>query len=210
MHLPYRLHASKRAAGTGSRRRYSEPMTAGTNSTALTVRRRRRIGAAAIDAATALLALAAGLLVAAAWLLLRTDFGRTDVGEGDGVAAASLVGATMPAWAAWLALRVRRDGATVGQRRAGLTVVPRSQARGWPPQLRFAIHPLALPLWGWLALTALLSGVPWLWLLPVLMSAVIALAGVVSFALLLLWPQRRAIHDLVAGTTLVPALREEG
>ena len=168
------------------------------------ISRRRRLAAAAIDATGALLTVAAGIVVAAGWLLLRSDLGGTDVGDGDAVAAASLVGATLPAWAAWLSLRVRRDGSTPGQRRAGLLVARGAAMTPWLRQLRLAIHPLALPLWGWLALTALLSGLPWLWLPPLVAGVAVALAGLVSFALLLARPDLRAVHDLIARTELAP------
>ena len=138
-------------------------------------------------------------------LLLRTDLGRTDVGDGDAVAAVSLVTAAAPAWAAWMAARVRRDGVTPGQRRAGLRVSRRGGERpagAWRRQLRLAVHPLALPLWGWLTLTALLSGVPRLWLPPAFIATAVAFAGLLSFVLLLAEPQRRALHDRIARTRL--------
>ena len=143
-------------------------------------------------------------MVATVWLLLRTGFGRADVGGGDAVAALSVVGATLPAWAAWLALTVRRDGCTPGQRRARLFVELAAAAATtpWRRQVRLAAHPLALPLWGWLTLTALLSGLPWLWLPVAAGGMAVALAGLLSFALLLARPELSAIHDLLARTRL--------
>jgi hypothetical protein len=69
--------------------------------------------------------------------------------------------------------------------------------------LRLATHPLALPLWGWLTLTALHSGLPWLWLPSAAVVIAVALAGLLSFALLLARPELSAIHDLIARTRLV-------
>ena len=174
------------------------------------VSRRRRLRAAAIDAATVLPPFVGAAIVTTGWLLLRTDLGRTDVGEGDAVAAVSLVAAAAPAWSLWLAARVRRDGATAGQRLAGLRVSRRADGGpngAWRRQLRLAVHPLALPLWGWLTLTALLSGVPRLWLPPAFIAAAVAFAGLLSFVLLLAEPQRRALHDRVARTQLVAPRR---
>jgi hypothetical protein len=168
----------------------------------LLIGRRRRLAAATIDAAGALAAIAVGAAVATAWLMLRTGFGRADVDGGDAIAAVSFVGATIPAWAAWLALRVRRDGCTPGQRRARMFVEPLPGAMSWRRQLRLAAHPLTLPVWGWLTLTALLSGVPWLWLPVAAGGMVVALAGVLSFALLLVRPELNAMHDLLARTRL--------
>ncbi|MSQ41839.1 MAG: hypothetical protein EXR65_02230 [Dehalococcoidia bacterium] len=165
------------------------------------VTRRRRLLAPAIDAAIGLLALTAGLVVAAVWLLWRTDAGRLDARTGDAVAAAAAIGATIPTWAAWLALRTVRDRATPGQRLAGLVVVERRRGHR-AALLRLAVHPLAMPFWGWLALTALQSGVPWLWLPPALLAAAVAAGGAISLAGLLAAPRRPAIHDLLARTTL--------
>lgn len=172
------------------------------------VSRRRRLGAAAIDAASVLGSMAGGAALAFAWLLLRTSLGRSDAGSADGVLAASLAGATIPAWSAFIALRVRRDGATPGQRRTGLAVEPLPGARRGARHLRLALHPVMLPLWGWLTLTALLGGLPWLFLLPVLAAAAVVLAGTVSFAMLLASPHARAVHDRLAQTALVPSARQ--
>ena len=167
--------------------------------------RRRRLAAASIDALGAMLAVAAGTAVAVAWLMSRTDLGRTDASSGDAVAAASLIGAALPAWAAWTALRVKREGATAGQRMAGLAVSTDARMGSWLPVLRLAVHPLALPLWGWFAITALLSGLPWVWAPPAIAGLAVAVAGLASFALLLVRPGARAIHDRVARTALTAA-----
>lgn len=169
----------------------------------VSIGRRRRLTAAAIDATGALAAVAAGLVLAAAGLLLRTDLGRSDAGSGDAIAAVSIVGATLPAWAAWLALKVGRDGCTPGQRRTRLLVAPGAARTPWRLQLRLAAHPLALPVWGWFTLTALLSGLPWLWLPSAAVGMAVALAGMASLALLLARPELSAIHDLIARTRLL-------
>ena len=171
--------------------------------------RRRRLAAVSIDALGAMLAVAAGTAVAAGWLMLRTGLGCTDPNSGEAVSAASLIGAALPAWAAWTALRVKREGATPGQRVAGLAVCADGRMRSWLPVLRLAIHPLALPLWGWFAITALLSGLPWVWAPPAIAGGAVAVAGLASFALLLVRPRARPIHDRVARTALTAATDAE-
>ena len=167
--------------------------------------RGRRLTAFAVDCGSGLLALLAGVLLAAVWLLLRSGLGLIDAPEGDAVVAAAVAGATAPAWAAWLFARSRRRGATFGEGVAGLGVAER-EGHGRPSgrrrSLRLALHPLSLPLWGWLALTALLSGLPWAWAPPLLVVALVALGGVGSLALLLVRPSAPALHDRVAGTRL--------
>lgn len=169
-----------------------------------TLGRRRRLVASAIDAATGLLALAFGVVLSVAWLLPRTDRGREDVASGDAMIAAALIAATLPAWAAWTVLSVRRHAATPGQRRVRLRVAPVEGARAYTRYVRLAVHPLALPLWGWLTLSALLSGLSWLPLLPIVGGGVVALAGVVSLLMLLVRPTLRSVHDRIARTELVP------
>lgn len=166
--------------------------------------RRRRLAAAAIDAATGLLALASGVVLSVAWLLPRTDRGREDVANGDALIAAALIGAALPAWAAWMVLSVRRHAATPGQRRVRLRVVPVEGARAYTRYVRLAVHPLALPLWGWLTLSAFLSGLSWLPLLPIVGGGVVALAGAVSLLMLLVRPALRSVHDRIARTELAP------
>jgi hypothetical protein len=164
--------------------------------------RRVRLAAAAIDAAVLLVLLTGTLIVALAYLLARTAWGRFDVGLGDALVAASLLGAGVPAWAAWQLARLQLEGATLGQRRLGLAVEARAP---WRRLARFAAHPLAVPVWGWLALTALIAGLPWLPLLPALAGGLVLLAGLVSLAMLAVDPDARGLHDRLAGTRLVRA-----
>ncbi len=163
--------------------------------------RRGRLAASAIDAGAALALLAAAVAVAMLWLLLRTDLGRDDAGAGDAVVAASLVAATIPAWTAWLVARLWRDGATPGQRRRGLTLAASDGPR-WRSLARLAAHPLSLPFWLWLTVTAALAEIPWLWLVPTIAATTVTLVSLASLALLLAQPQRRAVHDLLARTRL--------
>ena len=159
-----------------------------------------RLAAAGLDAGTLLVVQTGTLIVAVAYLLARTSWGRLDVGVGDAFVATAIVGAAVPAWTAWQLLGVHARGATSGQRRRGLAV--EGGAR-WRPLLRFAGHPIALPAWVWLALTALLAGLPWLPLLTALVIVYVVLAGLISLLTLLVRPGALPIHDHLAGTRLV-------
>lgn len=177
---------------------------------AIAIERRRRLRAAAFDTAALLIALTGALAIALLWLLLRTRAGRFDAGEGDSVLAASLIAAATPVWAAWMTLSVRRSGATPGQRRRALAVLaaPRAQADRYAPAgaryVRLALHPLATAAWLWLALVALVAGLPWLPLALAVIAVIVALGGVISLAMLLLQPRGTLLlHDRIAGTQLV-------
>ena len=161
-----------------------------------------RLAAVGLDAGTLLVVLTGTLIVALAYLLAQTSWGRFDVGVGDAFVATAIVGSSAPAWTAWQLAELYLRGATLGQRRLGLAV---EGAAPWRPLARFAVHPLALPAWGWLALTALLAELPWLPLLPALATALVALAGLVSLATLLVRPAAPPLHDRAARTRLVRA-----
>ena len=167
--------------------------------------RGERLAAAGLDAgggATLLVVLTGTLIVALAYLLARTSWGRLDVGVGDAFVATAIVGASVPAWTVWQLVGVHFRGATFGQRRLGLAVEGRAR---WRRLLRFAGHPVALPAWSWLALTALLAELPWLPLVPALAIVFVVIAGLVSFVTLLVRPQALPQHDHLAGTRLVRA-----
>ena len=148
-----------------------------------------------IDWAALLLIIAAALIVASAWLLLRTQAGRYDVPEFDSLAAVAFVTATVPTWAAWQAHRLYTYGATTGQALRGLRV------QGTPGRraARLVLHPAALPLWVWIAATGVMSGSRRI-AVVVLGVAVImlVLTGVTRVV-------RRPLYDLATGTRLVRA-----
>lgn len=181
----------------------------------LAVTRSARLRAAGIDVGSALFVAAVAVVLATAWLLLRTAIGRDDVAGFDSVLVVSFVAATVPAWAVWLVVGVWQDTATPGQRRAALTVATDDDSGGDSHReasqrrlLRLAAHPLSLPLWGWLTLTMLLSGLPWLWLAPLFVALAVAGGGLTTAALLLVRPQSMAIHDRFARTHLAPVAGE--
>ena len=135
-----------------------------------------RLCAVVIDFVTLLPLLLAGLIVAFAWLLLRSSAGRYDAETGDTLIAVSLIGATVPAWTAWQAVRLYRLGATFGQARLGLAV----EGAPWRRTLRLLPHPLSLPLWGWFILTLLIAGASGWWLLAPPLAWLAILVGAVA------------------------------
>ena len=194
--------------------------------------RRRRLAAVGFDVAAVFVATLAAVVIATLWLLLRSGLGRDDAGGGDAVLALSLVAAVVPAWALYVGAALWRGGLTPGQRRmvvaveargAGEALAPfdglrvsgevlepggHGSASRWRRALRLAVHPISLPTWVWLALTALLTGVPWLWLPFALAAGGVALAGAASLVMFLGWPSMPALHDRVAGTSLTALPRQ--
>jgi hypothetical protein len=148
-----------------------------------------------IDWVALLLIIAAALIVASAWLLLRTQAGRYDVPEFDSLAVVAFVTATVPMWAAWQAHRLYTYGATTGQALRGLRVQGAPGRRA----ARLVLHPAALPLWVWIAATGVMSGSRRI-AVVVLGVAVImlVLTGVTRVV-------RRPLYDLATGTRLVRA-----
>ena len=148
-----------------------------------------------IDWTALLLMVAVALVVASAWLLLRTQAGRYDVPEFDSLAAVAFVTAAVPMWAAWQAHRLYSYGATTGQALRGLRV------RGAPGRraARLLLHPVALPLWVWIAATGVLSGSRRIAVIVLGVTAIMMLLTGVTRAF------RRPLYDMVTGTRLVRA-----
>lgn len=163
--------------------------------------RRRRLAAVAFDLAPLVAALALALVVALAWLLWRTHAGRDDVRERDGLVAASMLAAVPPAWVAWLAPGIL-EGATPGQRRAGLAVEARSTAARL---IRAAAHPLAVVPWAWLTVAMLALDLRPAAVAFGVDAALVTLGGLASIVLWGARPGARALHDRLAGTRLVLA-----
>jgi hypothetical protein len=131
------------------------------------------------------------------WLLMRTDIGRAVPAEADARLAAAVVLGVPPAWVAWQISGLLRGGSW-GQVLAGLTT------EGSRPRrvLRFALHPLALPFWGWLALIPFAAGAPEFALPVFVIGGLIGLGGLVSAITWAVAPGRPGVHDLIAGTRL--------
>ncbi|MEZ4553999.1 MAG: hypothetical protein R3B59_08830 [Dehalococcoidia bacterium] len=127
-------------------------------------------------------------LVAVAWMLVRTDRGRYDLGTGDAVLAFSMFAAAGPAWSAWRWLALR--GGARGRGAAGRRV--------W---LLGALHPVALPSWLWLTSTLLVSGAGVLELTAMVSFAVFLTGAVLmagSAVLLLARPSAAPLHEWFA------------
>ena len=160
--------------------------------------RSARFAAAASDG----LRLAAGslatLLVAIAFLLWRTSWGAVDASLVDSSIAAALILSPAPTWIAWLLSSVIEDAATPGQRRRDIAVG--FQAAPWPGArlLRFAVHPLSVPGWLWLAAIAYLLDLPPLTAILSFVTVAVALTAVGSA--ILLAAGRRPLHDLLLRT----------
>lgn len=173
--------------------------------------RRARAGALAFDYTTLSGGLVVTWAVALIFLAGRTGIGSADVRASDAAIAAAWIGATVPAWTAWLAFRLRTHDTTPGGARSGLAVEWRlDTAAGehapaaWSQVLsRVALHPVGLPLWAWLALLGVLTDVRAVQIaaaLPLLLALASAGCATVLWAL---WPDRRAPHDLVSRSRLV-------
>ena len=110
-------------------------------------------------------------------------------------AAVAFVTAAVPMWAAWQAHRLYSYGATTGQALRGLRV------RGAPGRraARLLLHPVALPLWVWIAATGVLSGSRRIAVIVLGVTAIMMLLTGVTRAF------RRPLYDMVTGTRLVRA-----
>ncbi len=168
--------------------------------------RSRILAAAAVDAALVVALHAGAAVLAAAWLLARSGFGRRDLAEIDAAVAVALVGAAAPAWVAWTLLAARWRLPTPGQSVARIRPVGVDGAPRYALYVRAAAAPLSLPGWLWSAATPLLAGLPPWCALPSLVGAAgVAAAGLGSLGLLLVRPRPRLLHDRVARTALVTA-----
>lgn len=161
----------------------------------------QRAAAFAFDLINGAVASLIALAVAATWLLLRTAWGRDDVPVGDATFAAGTLLAATPAWLAWTALRLAREGATPGQARAGLRVVGSPKRR----LLRLSLHPIAAPGWIWLAIIAVVATLEPLALVLAAMGGAIFVAGLMTTVLAVARPTARGLHDRIAATRLARA-----
>jgi hypothetical protein len=173
------------------------------------LRRRQRAAAVIIDLGWLAGALAIGSVVAVTWLLLRTDRGRFDPGDGEAIVASALIAAAVPAWLAWLTLSARLDAATPGQRASRLRVCTVRERRPAGPLLRLCAHPVAAPAWLWVGALAWIADVPILAALLLAIAGTIVLMAGVSAALVIRDPAARAVHDYVGGTVLLVASTDD-
>lgn len=158
--------------------------------------RARLLAALAIDLATLVAALCASALVAIAWLLARTGAGRLDPEERDAVVAFALWAAAAPAWTAWQWRMLHAHGSTFGARRTGAGAVPRLEGRRRLVWL--LLHPVTVPAWGWLTLTAAIPGPLALVAVPLTVTACVLVLAVVSCVLVLVTPGGAPLHARIA------------
>jgi hypothetical protein len=166
--------------------------------------RGQRFRAVARDLLPLATAEAVSIALVTVWLLVRSGAGGRDLPDLDAQLAAAALLAVPPAWLAWYASGIS-SGTSSGQRSAGMRVQGSSVRRS----LRLVLHPLAVPLWTWLALLALAAGLPYLAIPLLLATVLVALGGLVSVARWALAPGRPGLHDVLAGTRLV-VLEEPG
>lgn len=158
-----------------------------------------RLRALLSDLGALLLAEAAIAVAATLWLVARTDRGRLDIGDGDAAIALALLGGVIPAWLAWLALSAV-DGATPGQRRAGLAI---EAARPRDRLLRLLLDPRGLVGWFWLVALLWLGEAVLVRWLGLLAFAIVLGIALTSTVLWLFRPTSPAPHDRLARTRLV-------
>ncbi len=142
------------------------------------------------------------VIVAFLVLLVRTEWGRYDPGDGDSLVAAALIAAVVPGWYAWLAAGAIWDASTPGQRTVGLLVLAPLSRRRLARIGRFLVHPVSVPIWLWLAVGAALATLPWLPLLFAAIAVTMLIVAAVSAGLVIRRPAARAIHDHVGGTVI--------
>lgn len=167
--------------------------------------RRGRLLASLRDLLSLLPLLAVTTLIAVAWLLARTAWGRDDARDLDTAVALAIAAAAPPVWLARIAFGLLTAQATPGQQAQRLSVEVTGARTRYPLAVRLALHPFGAIGWGWAAGVIALAQ----WYAAALavgaVAAVILLGGLVSLAIVLVAPGARALHDRAAGTRLVRA-----
>ena len=151
---------------------------------------------------------------AAAFLVifLGSDTGRRNISDGEEWAFVAFLLATFPAWLVFNVGLVTTRGHTVGQYVIGLRVVNQSGEQPEPGRVVMywlALHPLlfhpflALP-WGLFAtLGVTIAGSSLLFVLALAMAFLCLVTPFASLLFMALDPQRRGIHDRLAGIRIV-------
>jgi len=171
-----------------------------------------RILAFAVDSAllfgvTMLFAAAAGAVI-----LLGSDSGRSNVTDGQEWGLVAFLLATLPAWFAFNVLFGARKGATVGQYMMGLRFLNDENETPKPRRVALylmALHPLlfhpvlAIPWVLFGALSVTLAENELVFTLAIAVAIASILAPFVNFGFILADPERRGIHDRLAGLRVV-------
>ena len=158
------------------------------------------------------------LAVAGLQLLITSDFGEEDPPDSSFYAILGIVMAVIPLWLAFNVVLCRWRGQTVGKYVADIKVV-REDGRPmdlWTSLVRFLLlHPLLFhPFLAllWLLTAAVVTSVTLSAAVLVVTLALVFLSLAAPFLAtgsVLLDGKRRALHDRVAGTTVVPASTAE-
>lgn len=160
--------------------------------------RRRLFAAFAYDIVTFVGALLATGMLAGAWLLARTGFGRIDPTGNEAVVAFAVWGAALPAWTVWQWRSLASHGTSVGMYRTaagpGTPLLLSSRRRIW----WYVLHPVTVPGWIWLSLTLLIPG-PWqLAVLPLSMSVLQTAIALTSCIVVFVAPNLTPGHVRIA------------
>jgi hypothetical protein len=154
------------------------------------ITRRRLLGGWAYDLATLLIALLASSLVALAWMLGRTAWGRIDLGAVDAIIALALGISAGPAWTVWHWSRLWEAGTS------GESALSPSGRGIW-----LASHPVSLPFWLWTTFICFATGVSVLAAAAVVLLTVTLVVGglaAVSLVILLVRPGAWPLHLWIA------------
>jgi uncharacterized RDD family membrane protein YckC len=159
------------------------------------------------------------LAVAGLQLLITSDFGKEDPPDSSFYAILAIAMAVIPLWLAFNVVLCHWRGQTVGKYVAAIKVV---RDDGRPLDLRTSLvrflllhpllfHPFLALLWLLTAAVATSVTVSVAVLVVTLALVFLSLAGpFLATGSILLDDRRRALHDRVAGTTVVPASSPEG
>ena len=171
-----------------------------------------RILAFAIDSAALLGVASLFAAVAFGVILVGSDGGRSNITDGQEWSLMAILFATLPVWFLATMLFVSRKGATLGQYVMGLGIL---NAEDEAPRLKrvalylVALHPLVFHpvlgglwvLFGWLSVSLAENEVLFTLCLAIAFASL--LGPFVNLAFILADPERRGIHDRLAGQRVV-------
>ncbi len=158
-----------------------------------------RLRAGVVDLGRLLGTVAVAAALAALVLLALAGAASVDPGRGVTALVFAVAAAGVPAATGGMAFDLATSGATAGQRRAGIHLEgSRARRLAW-----FALSPVALPAWAWLAALAALATASTPALLLAAATLIVAVAAAASGVLVLLGGT--PIHERLTGTRLVRA-----
>lgn len=159
--------------------------------------RRRLFAGFAFDLVTLVGAALTTGLVAIAWLLTRTEAGLVDPSDGDAVVAFAMWAAALPAWSAWQWRSLALHATSRGMQ----SVAPGAASQLFSGRRRvmwYLLHPVTVPAWIWLALTAAIPGPFQLAVLPAAIATLQTVMTVTSCIVVFIKPSRPPGHVRIA------------